>query len=286
MIGLIEFDPIVYLTLGPLRVSPHGLFTAVGFVAGARLLLPVTRAQGIDDDDVYSMLYRAAIGALIGARLAYALNHFSEYADDPLSVLKVWEGGISLFGGIAGGVLAAATVMKARRLQLWRLLDAAAPGLALGIAIGRIGDLMVGDHLGKVTDSPLGFRCTGADTASPCLAPLGQGVHMPALYDLVNASLLLAVLLVLRRRQRWDGFLIIFAAGWYGLGRLIEDFFRVDDQVALGLSGSQITALTLVVLSTGWLLLGRRTPPTFWRSPENEPETRAEPQPPTVGRPS
>lgn len=286
MIGLIEFDPIVYLTLGPLRVSPHGLFTAIGFVAGARLLLPVTRAQGIADDDVYSMLYRAAIGALIGARLAYAINHLSDYADDPLSVLKIWEGGISLFGGLAGGVLAAATVMRARRLQFWPLLDAAAPGLALGIAVGRIGDLMVGDHLGKVTDFPLGFRCTDADTASPCIAPLGQGVHMPALYDLVNASLLLAVLLMLRRRQRWDGFLIVFAAGWYGLGRFVEDFFRIDDPVALGLSGSQLTALTLVVLATGWLVLGRRTPPTFSRSPGDEREPGAEPQPPTLGRQS
>lgn len=284
MIGLIEFDPIVYLSLGPLRVSPHGLFTAIGFVAGARLLLPVTRVQGIADDDVYSMLYRAAIGALIGARLAYAINHFSDYADDPLSVLKVWEGGISLFGGIAGGVLAAATVMRARRLQFWSLLDAAAPGLALGIAIGRIGDLIVGDHLGKVTDFPLGFRCTDADTASPCIAPLGQGVHMPALYDLVNASVLLAVLLVLRRRQRWDGFLIVFAAGWYGLGRLLEDFYRIDDPVALGLSGSQLTALTLVVLATGWLVLARRTPPALWRSRADEREEGAEPQPPILGR--
>jgi len=284
VIGLIEFDPIVYLTLGPLRVSPHGLFTAIGFLAGARLLFPVTRAQGIADDDVYSMLYRAAIGALIGARLAYAINHLSDYTDDPLSVLKVWEGGISLFGGIAGGVLAAATVMRARRLQFWPLLDAAAPGLALGIAVGRIGDLMVGDHLGKVTAFPLGFRCTDADTASPCIAPIGQGVHMPALYDLVNASLLLAVLLMLRRRQRWDGFLIIFAAGWYGLGRFLEDFFRIDDPVALGLSGSQLTASTLVVLATGWLVLGRRTPPTFRRSRGDDIEPDAEPQPPTFGR--
>lgn len=285
MISLIEFEPIVYLNLGPLRVSPHGLFTAIGFVAGARLLLPVTRARGIDDDVVYSMLYRAAIGALIGARVAYAINHFSDYSDDPLSVLKVWEGGISLFGGIAGGVLAAATVMRAQRLQFWPLMDAAAPGLALGIAVGRVGDLIVGDHLGRATDFALGFRCTDAGTASPCIAPAGGGVHMPALYDLVNASLLLAVLLVLRRRQRWDGFLIIFAAGWYGLGRFLEDFFRIDDPVAFGLSGSQLTALTLVVLAGGWLAFGRRTPPVFSPPADEEPTAESERPPPTLGHP-
>lgn len=100
----------------------------------------------------------------------------------------VWEGGISLFGGLVGGVLAAVPVMRARRLSFWSLMDAAAPGLALGIAIGRVGDLVVGDHLGRPTDVAVGFRCTGADTASRCTAPVGDGVHLPALYDLVAAS--------------------------------------------------------------------------------------------------
>ena len=260
MIALLQFDPIEYLVLGPLRVSPHGIGTAVGFVAGARLLLPATRQRGIDDDLIYRMLYRAAIGALVGARLAYALNHWSDYTDDPLSALAVWEGGISLFGGIAGGVLAAIPVMRSERLRFWSLMDAAAPGLALGILIGRIGDLIVGDHLGKPTEFFLGFRCTGADSASSCVAPIGSGVHLPALYDLLSATGLLVVLLMLRQRKRWDGFLIIFAAGWYGAGRFIEDSYRIDDTVVLGLSGSQLTALTLVTLATGWLLFARRTP--------------------------
>ncbi len=260
MIALLQFDPIEYLSLGPLRISPHGIGTAVGFIAGARLLLPATRALGIDDELIYRMLYRAAIGALIGARLAYAINHWSDYADDPLSVLAVWEGGISLFGGIAGGVLAAVPVMRSERLRFWSLMDAAAPGLALGILIGRVGDLVVGDHLGKPTEFFLGFRCTGADSASSCAAPIGSGVHLPALYDLVNASALLVALLILRRQKRWDGFLIIVAAAWYGAGRFIEDFYRIDDTVAVGLSGSQLTALTLVTVATAWLVLVRRTP--------------------------
>lgn len=281
MIALLEFNPIVYLHLGPLRVSPHGIATAIGFVAGARLvLLPSTRARGIDDEVVYSMLYRAAIGALIGARLAYALNHASDYADDPLSVLAVWEGGISLFGGIAGGVLAAVPVMRAHRLRFWSLMDAAAPGLALGIAIGRVGDVVVGDHLGRVTDFALGFRCTGVDTASPCLAPIGSGVHMPALYDMANASLLLLVLLLLRRRKRWDGFLILVAASWYGTGRFVEDFFRVDDEVAIGLSGSQLVAMSLAVGSFVWLVR------TNWHHRNAPPEGSdgAPSSAPTLGR--
>lgn len=260
MLALIEYDPIEYLVLGPLRVSPHGLATAVGFLAGAWLLMPATRARGVRDEVVHAMLYRAVVGALVGARLAYVLNHLGDFAEEPLKAFMVWEGGISLLGGIAGGVLAAIPVMRREQLRFWSLMDAAAPGLALGILIGRIGDLVVGDHLGKPTDFVLGFRCTGANSASPCEASLGQGVHLPALYDLVSVTVLLGVLLVVRRRQRWDGFVILVFAAWYGTGRIIEDFFRIDVTHGSGLTGSQWTSLVLVTSSLWVLLVWRRTP--------------------------
>lgn len=260
MLALLEWDPIVRITLGPLWISPHGLATAVGFLAGARLLLPAARARGIRDEQVNAMLVRAIVGALIGARLAYVINHLGEYDDAPLEAFKVWEGGISLLGGIAGAILAALPVMRRERLSFWPVMDAAAPGLALGILIGRVGDLMVGDHLGKPTDFALGFCCTGADSASSCDAPLGQGVHLPALYDLVSVAALLAVLLVLRRRQRWDGFLVLVFAAWYGTGRIVEDFFRVDVTHGTGLTGSQWSSVVVVALSLWVLLVRRRTP--------------------------
>src|SRR3546814_4607795 len=77
---------------------------------------------------------------------------------------------------------------------------------------------------------------------------------------MASAGILLVVLLVRRRRLRWDGFLILVFAAWYGAGRFLEDFFRIDDTVALGLSGSQLSALTLVVVAGGWLAFVRRTP--------------------------
>jgi phosphatidylglycerol:prolipoprotein diacylglycerol transferase len=257
-LAFLDYTPILDLAPGPLVVSPHGVGTAVGVIAGACLLLPATRRRGIDDVVVSQLLTPAIVAALIGARLAYVLNHFGDYADRPLEALRVWEGGASLLGGIVAAVVIAARGMRRAGLDFWSVMDAAAPGLALGIAVGRIGDLVVGDHLGKPTEFFLGYRCTGADTASPCGAPIGQAVHQPALYDLVSVLALLGFLLWLRRRPLRTGTLFLTFVAWYGTGRVIEDFFRIDETHGLGLSPSQWFAAAAVI--TALALLLKRAP--------------------------
>jgi len=256
--AFLDYTPITEIHLGPLVVSPHGIGTGVGFLAGAYLMRPAAAARGIDETHLWRLLTRAIIGALIGARLAYVLNHLGDYTDRPLEALRVWEGGASLLGGIVGGILAALPELRRQRLDFWTVMDAAAPGLALGIAIGRVGDLIVADHLGKQTDLFLGYRCTGADTASPCSAPIGQAVHQPALYDLASVLALLGFLLWLRRRTLATGTLFLAFAVWYGAGRVAEDFFRIDETHGLFLTASQWVAAAMIVAATALLLTGRR----------------------------
>ncbi|HUR22861.1 MAG TPA: prolipoprotein diacylglyceryl transferase family protein [Acidimicrobiales bacterium] len=258
MLGVISYDPLVHIELGPVSISPHGIGIAAGFLIGARLLLPAAKARGMNEEDVYACLTRAAIGAIIGARLAYAANHAGDF-DSVFEVFKVWEGGISLLGGFFGAIAAAMPVMRKRGMSFWKAMDAAAPGMALGVTIGRIGDLVVGDHLGKVTDFFLGYRCPPAsvETASTCLP--GTVVHQTALYDMALAAVLLFALLRLRRKPRFDGFLILVFGAWYGTQRIIEDFLRADVR-HFGLTGSQMTAIATVTVCVAWLVLGRRTP--------------------------
>jgi phosphatidylglycerol:prolipoprotein diacylglycerol transferase len=257
----ISYDPLVHIKLGPLSISPHGIGIAVGFLLGARLLLPEAKRKGITEDDVYALLTRAAIGAILGARIAYVINHFGEYGNI-LGIFKIWEGGISLLGGFIGAIALALPEMRKRRLSFWKVMDAAAPGMALGVVIGRIGDLVVADHLGKATNFVLGYRCPPitVDTASKCIAGPGRVVFQPALIDFLLTAVLLFVLLRLRRKPRWDGFLILFFTIWYGAARIIEDFMRVDETHGTGLTGSQWTSVILLLLALAWLTFGRRTP--------------------------
>jgi len=258
----LDYNPIVQIEIGPLNISPHGVGIAVGFLLGAAIFLRWCRAAGFNEDDIFSMINRAAIGSIVGARLAYSINHAGDF-DNPLEVFAVWKGGISLLGGIAGAILAGVPRMRKSGLSFWKVMDLAVPCVTVGIVIGRIGDLVVADHLGKPTDFFLGYVCPDEETAVRCIADVGEAVHQPALYDLVSASLLLLVLLRLRRTRRYDGFLTVFFGAWYGFGRLMEDFFRIDETHGTGLTGSQWTAVTVMALCL-WVLLFKRDTP--WRS--------------------
>ena len=267
MLGAISYNPIVRIHIGPLAVSPHGIFIAVGFMVGAWFMLPESRKRGMSDDVIYPLFTLAAFGSLVGARVAYVINHIGDYASDPLDILLVWEGGISLLGGFFGAIAFAIPRMRREKLSFWKVMDAAAPGMALGVVVGRTGDIIIADHLGKSTSFFLGYRCPPleVETGSPCgptelvSRTVGAVVHQTALYDQILALVLLLILVRLRRKVHFDGFLILVFGLGYGMNRVIEDFLREDTR-RLGLTASQWTAITTICLSLYVLAVLRRTP--------------------------
>ncbi len=259
--ALLRYNPLLLIGIGPLAISAHGIMTAVGIYVGMQIIRPAAERLGLTMDWLYSLMTRAVLGAIVGARISFVVGHLNLYADNPLRVLQVWEGGLSLLGGITGAVLICLPRVRREGLSFLALTDAIVPGLTLGISVGRIGDLIIADHLGKPTNFVLGYACPDGPTGSPCLAPVGQGVHQTALYDLVATAVLFGVLVTLRRRtaaspHRVGRLTLVFGVG-YGLARFVEGFFRLDLTHGSGLSGSQWTALgviaaCLVLLATRW----------------------------------
>ena len=242
------------------------------------------RLGGPDENDIWNVLFYALIGAIVGARAGYVLGHFDQVTDggdDILGIFKVWEGGISLIGGITGAVLAGLPYTFKKKMGFWRTADLAAPGLALGIVIGRIGDLVIGDHLGKPTDFALGWRCLGSEgeppvptTAyldaarggdAPSLGCFDLVLHQTALYDFFSTLLLLGVLLWLGRTARNRGLLVVTFTVWYAAMRVITDFLRVDQRY-LGLTGSQLMSLAVGLVCL-YLLIRFRGAPPGWAGP-------------------
>ena len=259
---------------GDFAISPHGIGIAVGFLFGAWILSREGPKRGVDLDHVNSMVFWALIGAIVGARLFYVIAHFSEF-NGVLDMLAIWRGGISLLGGIAGAVLVNLPAMRRYGYRFFQVMDGAVIGLAFGIAFGRIGDLIIGDHLGKPTSWPLAFQYKGGNLSGfscaldRCVEALqggrqivvtkagavlsaangdvlarGVGVHQTALYDMISATLLFLLLFGLSRRPQREGVLTLTFGAWYGAMRVVEDFLRVDKRF-FGLTGSQWTGLTV-----------------------------------------
>ncbi|HEX3327329.1 MAG TPA: prolipoprotein diacylglyceryl transferase family protein, partial [Actinomycetota bacterium] len=142
--GPLEWKILPRIHLGPLAISPHGVGIAVGFLVGAQLMVRRARKYGGPDEaDLWNAVFYGLIGAIVGARVGYVLGHVAQVTDHGnhlVGVFEVWQGGISLLGGIFGGILAAFPYLRKHRMGFWRTMDLVAPNLAIGIVIGRIGD--------------------------------------------------------------------------------------------------------------------------------------------------
>lgn len=285
---------------GDLAISPHGIGIAVGYLFGAWILSHEGPKRGLSVDHINSMVFWSLVGTIIGARLFYVIGHFSEF-DSVGEALALWRGGLTLLGGIAGGVLINVPLMRRYGYSFFQVLDGAVIGLSFGIAFGRIGDLIIGDHLGKPTSWALAWQYQGGDLAGfGCVADIcratleggqlleiarngatltsasgellssGVGVHQTALYDMFSVTLLFLLLYALSRTPRRLGVLTLTFGAWYGASRVVEDFLRVD-KLWFGLTGSQWTGLTVslicVITLIAWAVRG---------SPRDEDEPIAE----------
>src|SRR5437879_4991171 len=179
VLAYISYHPIVHVHIGPLSISPHGVGIAVGFLLGARLMLPAANRAGIRDEQVYALLTRAAIGAIVGARLAYVLNHLGDYSS-VTEVFKVWHGGISLLGGFVGAILLALPKMRSVRLRKTRRYD----GFLIFLFAVWYGSMRIVEDF--LREDVRHFGLTGSQWSS-----------------ILIVALCLGALLFLRRTPRW-----------------------------------------------------------------------------------
>jgi phosphatidylglycerol:prolipoprotein diacylglycerol transferase len=252
VIATISWPTVGTIHVGPLAIRPHGVLIAAGFLAGALLMRRATRKAGIADETLWRILEWSLVGGLVGMRVAWLAGNWDE-VESIVDVFAVWHGGMSLLGGLAGGVLVGGFMVRRAGLPLVPMLDMAAPGIALGIAIGRVSDLIIGDHLGKATTLPWGFRYVGGNHPLAGSPDIGAVVHPVALYDFLITTVLLVVLLLFARRIHAPGSVIALFTLWYAGSRVLTDFLRTDTRRLFGLTGSQIASVLAVAAVVSWL---------------------------------
>lgn len=253
----LRLEPTI-ATLGPVSLGWHGLLTAVAVAVAVRFGLWSAQRTGHPVAALWSVMTWATVGGLIGARTFYVIDHGPTYLKDPLGALAVWQGGIAVYGAFIGGI--AAGVLAARRegLQVWPLLDAAAPAMLVGQAIGRLGCLINGDTWGAPTGAEWGLVYWNPGALLPS-ALLGVPTHAYPIYEIAAALTLLALLLWLLRWPMRHGHLFLLAVAGYAAIRFALTSFRQEAIILGGLQQAQLVALLSGLAAFAFLLLRSRT---------------------------
>jgi phosphatidylglycerol:prolipoprotein diacylglycerol transferase len=242
-------------------VRTYGLSLAVAFLIGTWLGLKEARRLKLDPDALISVVLVTLVSSILGARLLYVVEHINEFRDDWASVLALWHGGLTLYGGLAAGTIGGLLAARRFGLPMWTVADALTPSLALGTAIGRVGCFLNGCCYGHPTNLPWGVVYP-PDTF-PSLEFGTQPLHPAQLYFALFGAALFALFWLLRKRPDPPGVHFWTFVCIYGLGRVFLDLTRAYEPSAqvlmlgnVSVSESQLMSLALTLFAL--LMIHRR----------------------------
>ena len=234
------------INLGPVTLQTFGLMFGLGFVAAGAVIARRFGEVGKPPDWAYEMAFVALLGGLIGSRLDFLLENWSDVEDDLLG--NIFSGsGLVWYGGAIGGAIAVILWARFRGILTVALLDLAAVPLALGYAIGRVGCQLSGDgDYGKAWDGPWAMAYPDGTV------PTDQTVHPTPVYESLAMGLVAIVLWRLRNRFR-PGVLFAIYLICAGVERFMVEFLRRNDDVALGLTQAQLQSIVIVLAGSVWI---------------------------------
>lgn len=252
----IDIDPIAFQILG-IPVRWYGLILVVA--AGAAIWLAQREAgrRGISPEIVPDAAIWVGVAALVGGRALYVVqNELATLAEHPTHILMVWMGGLSFYGGLVGAVVALVVFARRRGIPLLAALDVAAPGAAIGQAIGHVGCLIGGDSYGIPTTVPwaLIYRNPAA------MAPQNIPLHPTQAYEAILLVALFVLLWLGRERFERLGSGVVASVYLVGLAVIRFGLFFLRDEpvVLLGLKTAQWLGLGIAIFAIVLFIAARR----------------------------
>jgi phosphatidylglycerol:prolipoprotein diacylglycerol transferase len=248
---------------GWIHVRSYGLMLAVAFLVGTAIALREARRVGLDEDKLVTVILLVLVASVLGARALYVLEHVDEFRRSWGGVLAVWQGGLTLYGGIVAGVVTGLLAARRLGLPMWTVADALTPSVALGTAFGRVGCYLNGCCYGRPTDLPWGVTFPPDSFAG--LEFGNARIHPSQLYFALAGLVLFLVTWALRKRVTVPGVLFWTFMGLFALIRLPLDLTRAYEPQAvllhagaLPVTESQIESLGIALFALLMILRRRR----------------------------
>ena len=276
----IPFNPIIF-NVGSLVLGWHGIFSVVGVAVGVYLTARWALPYGISRDSVYETAIWVLIGGVIGARAVAIFDDLDFYVNNPLQIVAFWRGGVAIWGGVLGGLAGGALYARRAGLPFARFADVVAPALAIGLIIGRLGDIINGEHCAELTNQFWGFIYTHSGSpARFCFGVIPSPPMHPAIaYEMLWNGLVAAALWWgLKDRIRPAGMVMAAFLALYAAGRFFVGFLHTYTDYIGDLNELQLISIAVLLVTVPLLGLKARIGP-------KEPPDYSEPTPPSRPRP-
>ena len=218
----IALNPPRSIALGPLSIHFYGMIIAFGLILAVVYATRRSKQFGIKEDDVLDGVLYVTPFAVLCARAYYCIFSWEHYADDPIRLLYIWEGGLAIYGGVLGAAIGVTVLCRVKRIKLPAMLDLVSLGFLIGQSIGRWGNFFNREAFGAETDTFLRMGLMNRYTGDVTY------YHPTFFYESLWNAIGFLLLHQLSKKRQYDGQIALGYAAWYGLGRAFIEGLRTD----------------------------------------------------------
>jgi phosphatidylglycerol:prolipoprotein diacylglycerol transferase len=250
----LEMNPGRGFDLGPLSIHFYGVAIAVGLMLAVLYACRRSKEFGIKEDDLLDGVLWVTPFAILCARAYYCIFSWEHYADNPISVFYIWEGGLAIYGGVLGAIVGVAVFCKVKKIRLPMLLDLVSLGFLIGQCLGRWGNFFNREAFGAETTSFLRMGLLNSYTQQVTY------YHPTFFYESVWNFTGFLLLHHLSKKRQYDGQIALGYAAWYGLGRAFIEGLRTDSLYWGPFRVSQLLAAVSCIAAVTVLIINHFRP--------------------------
>ena len=244
----IAIDPPRSIDIGPLSIHFYGMIIAMGLVLAVVYACRRSKQFGLKEDDVLDGVLWVTPFAILCARLYYCIFSWEHYADNPIRLLYIWEGGLAIYGGVLGAAIGVTVLCRVKRIKLPAMLDIVSIGFLIGQSMGRWGNFFNREAFGAETESFLRMGLMNPYTGTVTY------YHPTFFYESAWNAVGFLLLHFFSKKRRYDGQVALLYAAWYGLGRAFIEGLRTDSLYWGPFRVSQLLAAVSCIAAVSVLL--------------------------------